>query len=203
MKKHIALGVAVVAALAVVILMFTSLLPLPGTERFVRPVTETPVGTPEGMKSYDAPEFGISFDYPSHYMVWEDDMSTAQRGHHHIQLVEDTQENRNLRLGLSPGREGPTAISFEVFQNDVDKTKILDWVKGNSNSNFKLGDGTYEETDIAGAPAIFYRHSGLYEANAFVFAHGSTIIKASVTHFSPEDVIVDDFSTVLSTLELY
>ncbi|MCE9644103.1 hypothetical protein K8Q93_02605 [Candidatus Parcubacteria bacterium] len=204
MKKHIALGVAVVAALSVVILMFTSLLPLPGTERPVVPSpTVTPSGTPVGIETYDAPEFGLSFDYPSHYMVWEEEVGTAQRGHYHIQLVEDTQENRNLKLGLSPGREGPTAISFEVFQNNRDKTGLLDWVKGNANSNFKLGDGTYEEAEIGGTSAIFYRHSGLYEANAFVFAHGGNIIKATVTYLTPEDPIIDDFSTVLSSVDLY
>ncbi|HYF10506.1 MAG TPA: hypothetical protein VD967_02790 [Candidatus Paceibacterota bacterium] len=203
MQKHIALGIAVIAALAVVILMFTSLVPWGANDRPVAPPTVMSPAQPQGTKHYEAPEAGLSFDYPARYMVWEDEVGTAQRGHYRIDLVEDTQENRNLRAGLSPGREGPISISFDVFQNDLDKTEILDWVKGNANSNFKLGDGTYEETTLAGVPAIFYRHSGLYEANAFVFAHKDNIIKATVTYFSPEDPIIEDFSSVLSTLELY
>lgn len=204
MNKHLGLTVAVVAALGVVVLMFTSLMSWPSANRPVLPLTQqSPVTSGSEMKSYDAPEYGISFEYPSHYLLSEAEVGNGERAQYHIDLVEDTPENRNLKAGLSPGRDGPTSISFDIFQNNLDKTGLVEWVKGNSNSNFKLSLGTYEKTEVSGVPAVFYRHSGLYEANAFVFGHGGNIIKATVTYLSPDDPIVGDFSGVLSTVELY
>lgn len=203
MNKHLGLTVAVVAALGVVILMFASLMSWPREARPVLPLTQTPPTPGAEIKTYDAPEYGLSFEYPAHYLLSEAELGNGERAQYHIDLIEDTPENRALKAGLSPGRDGPTAISFDIFQNDLDKTGLVAWVKGNSNSNFKLSDGTYENTEIGGVPAVFYRHSGLYEANAFVFGHDGNIIKATVTYLSPDDPIIGDFSGVLSTLELY
>ena len=204
MHKHIALGIAVVATLAVVILMFGSLIPWEGMKPLSAPRQSAPADSTESaMKSYDAPEFGVSFDYPAHYLLSEEELGTAARGHYRIELIEDTPENRALKAGLAPGREGPPSITFDVFQNNLDKTKLVAWVKGNGNSNFKLSDGTYVDTEIADTPAVFYQHSGLYEANAFVFTHGGNIIKATATYLTPDDLLLDDFSSILSTLDLY
>ena len=203
MKKNIALGIAVLIALGVVLVMFTSLIPWSKTSPVSQKTVKQVPDSFNDSRIYDAPEFGLMFEYSSKYMVWEEDMGTANRGHYHIDLLEDTPQNRALKEGMSPGSEGPTSISIDIFQNNLDKTKLVDWLKGNSNSNFKLSDGTYEEITLAGTKALFYKHSGLYEANAFVLAHNGNIIKFTATYLSPDDPIISDFSSLLSSLELY
>lgn len=148
---------------------------------------------------------GISFVYPDTYTLREYDVDTTQRYHYSIVLVENSQTNRDLLDGKIVG-EGPTAITIDVFQNNLDTESLNGFVVGNNNSNFKLSDGTYKQTTATRArvPALSYTWDGLYRGDSVVFAHESkdNILMASVTYLTPNDQIRADFKKVLASLTL-
>jgi len=152
--------------------------------------------------SYQNESYGLSFKYPPHYFLEEKEVGNGERKHYAIILTEDTEENRLVREGKSPGREGPIAITFDVYQNNLDKLSLIDWLTKTNASNFKLSDGTYATTTIASINGINYRWSGLYEADAVAFLHKENIIAATATYIAPEDSTLKDFEKILETIHL-
>jgi hypothetical protein len=90
------------------------------------------VKTPE-FKTYVSDTLGIKFDYPQNYILDERNTGSGARGRYTISLFEDTPGNRALLNGDVQG-EGPTSISVDIFQNDLDKENAYKWVTGNANS---------------------------------------------------------------------
>lgn len=153
------------------------------------------------LKHHTLSEAGISFNYPANYFLEVKDTGSPQRKRTNIILTEDTEENRLVREGKSSPREGPTAITVDIFQN-IEQATPESWVRGNSNSNFKQAYGeptifTYKDRD-----AVSYRWSGLYEGQSVVFAHDGNIIMASVTFITDHETIVRDFENLLESVEL-
>ena len=97
------------------------------------------------------------------------------------------------------GGEGPTAITIDIFQNDIDKQSIMDWMTGTNDSNYKLGDGAYVRTTVGDVDALVYTWSGLYEGKTTVFAHGDDIIAVSVTWLTPTDGMLADYQLLLDS----
>ena len=161
----------------------------------------------ETLKKYTDEILGISFlypNYPTSYYLEKKDLSTGERLRYTLVLIEDTEENRQLRKGKSPTpREGPTAITIDLFQNNLDKQTAIDWVKGSSDSNFKLGDQTYSSATIDQMEAVRYRWSGLYEGESVVAADEKWIYMLSVTYLTPQDRIRPDFSKVVDTFKVH
>ncbi len=137
--------------------------------------------------------------YPQNYFVTEKEVGNGERRQHLIMLVEDIPGNRDLLEGKIVG-EGPTAITFDVFQNNFEKLSAVQWIKGNSNSNFKLSDGTYKKTTVAGAEAVSYTWDGLYRGDSTVFEHKQNIIMATVTYLESDDDIRVVFGEVMKSL---
>lgn len=156
----------------------------------------------EGWNTYTSPNFKFTFLYPNTYFLEEKELGDGHRYHYQVMLTEDTEENRAVREGRAPGREGPVAITFDIFQNNLDKQGTLEWIQGNNNSNFKLSEGTYSVRKIGEASAIRYHWSGLYEADAWVFPHAENMIMTTVTYIAPEDQIKKDFELMLQTITL-
>lgn len=155
-----------------------------------------------GKKYYENGKYGISFSYPENYFLEEKEIGDGHRYHYLISLTDDTEENRLVREGLSPGREGPVAITFDFYQNNLDNLSLENWLVGTNNSNFKLSDGTYAKTELSGAEALFYKWSGLYEADVYAFSHSGNIVAATVTYIDPEEQIRKDFKKVLDSVVL-
>lgn len=176
------------------LLIFSSVVLLALAAFLFRPVGES------AHKTYTSEKFGISFQYPKNYFLEEKNLGNAEREHVAIVLTEDTEENRNIREGNGPGRDGPVAITFDIYQN-MEKLSPIMWVKGNNNSNFKLSDGSYTETTVAGVPAVSYRWDGLYRADNIVLSHNDYIISAAVTYLTHEDGIRKDFGEMLATFK--
>ncbi|MEK9131414.1 MAG: hypothetical protein AAB447_00715 [Patescibacteria group bacterium] len=154
------------------------------------------------MNQYLSSEFGIEFFYPKNYFLETKEFGNAERRHVAIILTEDTKENKAVREGRAPGREGPVAITFDLYQNPEGGTP-LQWVKGNNNSNYKLSStGTIRNTIVASESAVAYSFSGLYEADATAFAHRGYMVLATVTYLTPEDQIRKDFTALLKTVLL-
>ena len=154
--------------------------------------------TAPGGKTYTNTSYGISFAYPDTYVLEEREVGNAERYHYAITLM-DRVASRNI----PQNGEGPTSITVDIFQNDLDKLLAEAWVKGNNNSNFKLSpDGLLTSTTVADEEALRYTWDGLYRGESVVLSHKDTIIMLSVQWISEEDQIVDDFARVLSSVNL-
>lgn len=140
------------------------------------------------LKSFSNDEYGISFQYPADYVVEERDLDTANRRHHAITIMKESDWNE-LKRAIEDGvpREAPPSVSVDIFQNDLDKQSITSWVEGSSNSNYKLATGAYASTTVAGTEALAYGFTGLYEGDALVFAHKGNIVMLSATYMGPEE----------------
>ncbi|MBI5456976.1 hypothetical protein HY969_04545 [Candidatus Kaiserbacteria bacterium] len=148
------------------------------------------------MLSYSNSTYGISFKYPSTYQLAEKEVGDAHRAHYSIVLM------RKEDLPPPQNGEGPPAISIDIYQNDIDRMELVDWVVGTSYSNFKLGTGTYTSTSVSGVEAVRYNWSGLYEGETVAFAHQKNIVAASVTYLDPNNDIRRDFDTLLASILL-
>jgi len=152
------------------------------------------------LKQYIDPNFGFSFAYPTDYLLdVQGNVGDGHRGHYVIVLMEDNETTQAFREGHLQNTEGPPAISVDIFQN-LEGYDALTWVKGSSDSNYKLGGQVFGTATIAGIPAITYRASGLYESNNVVFVQGDSIYKLSVGWNTSEDKMVKDFNGIVSSL---
>lgn len=153
-------------------------------------------------REYSSTTLGLAFKYPSHYFLEEKNTGTPQRGRTTIILTEDTEENRLVREGKSPGREGPVAITIDIHQNNLDNLSAEAWIRGSNDSNFKLSNGLLTSVMLGGYPAIQYVWSGLYEADNVVSAANGNLYSLSVTYIAPNDQIRNDFRELLKTVSL-
>lgn len=171
-----------------------------GVYYFYSHEAEAPVVVEE-QNIYASAALGVGFAYPDGYFVVERDASTPQRTHHFVMLLEDTPHNRAIVAGEAPETEGPVAISMDVFDNVEDAT-LEQWVRGNSNSNFKLSpDDKLTETSLGGVSALAYTWDGLYAADAVVVAHEGRIYLFSVTWIDAASPMRSDFTDVLKTVQ--
>lgn len=155
----------------------------------------------QDLNSYKNDMYGVSFTYPKELYLEEKEVGNAERGHYVVSLTENTDTNKKLREGGIVG-EGPTAITLDIFQNNIEKTLPVDWMNGVSYSNFKLSNGLYATTSIAGVTGYMYDWDGLYRGHSIVFAHKENIVMISVTSLTPEDKLLKDFQTIISSLSL-
>lgn len=147
------------------------------------------------LMQYTNEALGIRFTYPDRYVVSENEVGNAERGHFVVTLVPKS------ALPVPENGEGPPAITIEVFQN-IENYTLLNWLSGSSFSNFKLGNGSYTEAAIAGVPAVAYSWDGLYATDSFAFIHRGHIFLISAGHITAQDPIRADFLNLLASLGL-
>jgi hypothetical protein len=150
---------------------------------------------------YSSNELGISFSYPAKYFLEERTINTAERLHKTIVLIEDTPTNRELIKGEVPS-EGPTAITIDVFQNNLDKNTAKQFIEGNAFSNYKLGNGEIEEGTLGNLPAYRYFWDGLYRGESVVVANDNHIYMFSATYLEETDDIRSDLYEILDTVKI-
>jgi hypothetical protein len=174
-----------------------------GLTLFSRSKNNDSIDNPE-ILSYSSPTLGVSFQYPKDYYLEEKNTGTPQRNRTTVILYEDTLENKEVREGTAPPREGPVAITLDFFQNAVNESYTPEnWVRGTNNSNFKLSpDSIITETSVDDKEAVAYRWSGLYEGQSVVFVHRNHVVMASVTYLTPEDEIISVFNDLMKSLSL-
>ena len=154
----------------------------------------------EGMRVYT--NHGVSFTYPSHYFLEEDVSENAKRTRYSIILTEDTEENKAVREGRASEREGPTTITIDVFQNDLDHLTAEEWIKHVSSSNYSLSvDSILTPRRVGTISGFAYRWSGLYEAKAVVVANDLFLYSFTATYITPSDVILKDFEGILESVK--
>jgi hypothetical protein len=139
-------------------------------------------------EQYTNATYGISFSYPTSYVLTEMDAPGSEmRKHHVITLM------RKEDLPLPERGEGPPAITIDIYQNNLDKQTTEGWIRNSRESNFKLGEGRLASTTISGFPALSYRWSGLYEGSTIVLAEPNWIYAFTVTYLEMGAPIVQDF----------
>lgn len=146
--------------------------------------------------AYNNSAYNISFTYPDGYVLTEGERGDAGGGHYVITLVrkEDASPRENS--------EGPTTITIDVYHGAVAQAPLLRWLSESNASNFKLSNGTYASTTVAGREAISYRWSGLYEGETTAFRNGGNIVTLSVTWMTPEDTNIPVYRELLRSLRL-
>jgi hypothetical protein len=166
------------------------------TIRSTSSVPDSLTATSSDMQRYANGTHGISFLYPKNYEIIEGEKGTAERGHYSIMIVRH--EDRVPPIN----GEGPTAITFDIYQNNIDNQSLVQWLDTSSASNFKLSTGTYATTSIASVPAVTYMWSGLYEGRTVAFLHNNNIVALSVTYMTPDDPNLGVYDIVRTSLEL-
>lgn len=182
MKKTLIFLVAVAALVAIALYFYD------------RVRTQTPT---EGMKTYHSEKYGLTFEYPERYYLEEREEGNGEREHHVIILTDDTEENRAVREGEAPGREGPIAITVDVYQNDLDMLTAEEWMKNNSRSNFKLSDGAYDTPVINNLSGVSYRWDGLYLGRTLAFANNKYVYAFTATYMNPNDFTLVDLAKII------
>src|SRR3989344_7650806 len=150
-----------------------------------------------GMSLYENYLYNFKFEYPENLYMKESDKGTPSKPQLNIILVEGIKESIDLIEGnyTSPGREGPTSITLNVYQNEK-KLNLADWMKQDVNSNISS-----EKTSVAsvnGLPGVSYKWSGLYEGESVIITKGTQVYFFSVTWLTPEDQILKDFDLILN-----
>lgn len=155
----------------------------------------------ESLKVYTSETYDISFSYPAHYFIYEPTIEGAERIQHALVLMEDTPENRALVAGESPGREGPTAITVSIYQNNLDNYTTEGFIRDTNFSNFKLSDGILASTTVGGESALRYRSTGLYENESVVVARPAWVYMFTASFNAPTDSTLTDFDPLLKTVK--
>ena len=154
-----------------------------------------PVAGPTGTNLYANGAYGISFPYPSEYVVQEGERSDRPHDRYAIVLIHEDD------VEVPIAGEGPTSITIDIYENTTNET-LSNWVTTASESNYMLGDQRLTEMSVDGKAALQFRWSGLYEGETTAFLNGDTIVVVSVTYLTPEDAIIADYRTLLSEIQL-
>lgn len=147
-------------------------------------------------KTYSNSDYGISFEYPAQYVLSEGEQGNGERARYAIVLVEPQDAQ------IPENGEGPTAITIDIYQNDLDDLTLLEWMTGTSFSNYKLGPMEHASTTVDGVEAVRYTWDGLYAGETTAFLHGGNVVAVSVTYFAPTDAKVAAYRALLDSIEL-
>ncbi|HEY9584812.1 MAG TPA: hypothetical protein VJI33_04555 [Candidatus Paceibacterota bacterium] len=188
MKKNILIIIAVLILIGAGFYFWTK------KETAENPSPLSPIVTDDN--NYKNNTYNFSFSYPETYIIDEGEVGNGERSHYTITL------SPKDAFPLPAGGEGPPTITIDIYQNDLDNLTLDSWLRNTNFSNFKLSDGKYTDTTVSGTPAIRYHWSGLYEAETFAFIHKKSIIAVSGMYLSPEDEIVKDFNSLVSSIKL-
>lgn len=147
-------------------------------------------------KEYKNEALGLSFTYPAKYVI-EERLADGERAEHHLTLITEA----DLATPTSDG-EGPTAITFSFYQNNLDNLSVTNWVHNTSLSNFKLSGQEMPSMNIDGVQSFTYSWDGLYRGVSAVVPHGDWMLMATATYLTPQDQIITDFQNIVKSIKL-
>lgn len=144
--------------------------------------------------TYESGE-GYSFAYPENYVVVENPAGSGVRE----SLTVMTRGDYADFQGSDVPREGPTAITVEVFDNP-NALSAGAWAERNPLSNFNRTFGDYKVATLGGEAAVAYRWSGLYEGESVAVSRDGRVYVFSVTWMDVSDTIRSDYRDVLASV---
>lgn len=145
---------------------------------------------------YTNQTLGLSFSYPSEYVLQEAERGNGERRHYSIVLI------RKSDSTVPENGEGPTSITIDAYQNNLDKMTLTKWLNTGV-SNYKLAKGAAVQRTVAGKEAITYEWSGLYEGKTTALLHRDNVLAFSVTTLAPNDTHLAVYESVLRSLQLF
>lgn len=148
--------------------------------------------TEDLLSEYSNSFFGISFSYPSDYIITEHQVNN----NHQITLI------NKKDLPLPVNGEAPPSVTINIYENDKDKYTAEDWALKSKESNLKLGEGTISNILLSKSPAISYRWSGLYEGTTIVSANPKYVYTLNVTYLEMGAPIVQDFVKIRDSVKI-
>lgn len=158
---------------------------------------KTPVQDAETLLEYSNDVYGISFSYPSDYILSErDTVASDSQNYHQIGLI----NKKDIPLPVSG--EGPTAIILDIYKNNVNKYSAESWARNAKESNLKLGEGRISTTTISGLAALSFRWSGLYEGTTIVLAKPDFVYTFNVTYLEMGGQIIQDFVKIRDSVRI-
>jgi len=138
-------------------------------------------------------EDGISFKYPSTYVLSSHTQGNAEYQWDELVLLPGG-------AVVPQGGEAPPGITMSVF--DVPSLiSVAQWVKGDARSNYKLSGSALASTTVGGEDALYYTHSGLYEADAVAVRHGTKIFLFEGQWSDAQSPLRQDFANLLDTVQ--
>lgn len=163
---------------------------------------KSPTETADTIKTYTNASYGVTFSYPADYFLTEREVGNGERYHYVIMLVEDTEFNRDLIAGKILGTEGPIAITLDIYQNNLDLLSAEAWMKNNSESNFKLGNGSYDVGSAGGLQVVSYLWDGLYRGKTVAIANDSNVYAFTATYNADSDMTIKDLDALLGSVKI-
>lgn len=142
---------------------------------------------------------GLSFTYPADYIAITPEFpdEAAQE----VVTLFTKSDYEELQASTEP-REGPTAISLQVFSNEANLAP-QEWVAQNAGlANYSEALAAPRAVSVDDQDALRYRFTGLYEGDAVAVAHGGYLYLFSVTWMDAAAEIRGDFESVLASVSL-
>ncbi|MBP9669358.1 MAG: hypothetical protein KBE09_03645 [Candidatus Pacebacteria bacterium] len=158
------------------------------------------------MQRFRNEEYGFAFAYrqePEGYTLIELPKSgTDGVGLRAAYTLMDTEEYGALQ-GSADAREGPPAIVFQVYQNQVQES-VAGWLEAHPTlANYHLKSSSLRDEEIGGIPAVRYSFDGLYQNEAIVVNHRGYIIVFMGAFTSFEDPIRREFLNIVSSMAFF
>ncbi len=143
-------------------------------------------------KSYTSEKLGISFKYPSDYLVMETEK---------IRIFKNTPDHRRVEkiLNLEP-EPWSQVITFNKSINGGFTQDIVQWYKENKFGKNADSD-VYAPADFIGVDAVAYRAEGLFMFDGIFFEKGGSLYQFSVQYFNSPESPRDNFYKIISTIE--
>lgn len=170
----------------------------------------------DGLKSYHSDRYGISLNYSSDYVLFENTVEGGPQAQYNfvagsIVMGLDLPVRESIaRAEAGHGGGAPSGIVLTFFLKSDQSVSLEQWLRSNPNGNFNPAvDPNIERTlmsaTIAGAPAFKYHSDfGMYATDYAVFTFGNWFVEASSgdTGGGAESDARLDFQTILDSIQL-
>ncbi|MCR4328463.1 MAG: hypothetical protein NUV53_02985 [Patescibacteria group bacterium] len=153
-----------------------------------------------GFKTFTTETFGISFRYPAHYALFENESTYGDgtSSYHYLAMMPEESVRHIIENKLET--EWPPGFGFAFYQKPGDFTTLEEWIRTHRESNFineEWADTTLTIIAVAEVPALRYRVEGLYSYEYAAFAHEGYIVLVSLARETGEN-----FTALLGSIKL-
>lgn len=136
------------------------------------------------VKAYQSERLGISFNYPTDYLLFEGKGEGVGGAEYYvITVVPDSTYLHGTIAGINRDSEWPPSIHLAFYREPNLSISLEQWIRTKSQSNFVPSDlaqeGTLTSTTVAGVPALKYRVRGLYDSDYIAFTYGEWVVLAA------------------------
>jgi len=156
------------------------------------------------VKAYQSERLGISFNYPTGYLLFEGKGEGVGGAEYYvITVAPDSTYLREIIAGLAVG-EWPPAMHLAFYHEPNLSISLEQWIRTKSQSNFAPSDpaqeGILTPIEVANIPALKYRVRGLYDSDYLAFAYGEWVVLAADDEMGENTD--RDFQVILDSIQV-